>query len=456
MRLGLPRSTFGLVTLASIVLCMMTLVLGVAVYAVSHEALEEQLDHRIATESRMLVNIGKDGGVDALIEAIHHRGDGHRASQLGYLLVDARGRRLAGQLDAQVPAPGWHEFLTYADPQDGEPGIAQALITQMDGGERLVVAADRTVIDEIDLTILRLFALTFGVMLIVGVGGAWVLGTVIRRRLDRINSTAQAIIDGDVAKRMARDDSGSEFDDLAETLNRMLDRNAELIENLRQVSSDIAHDLRTPLSRQIQVLENALANAHDSDSYRRAIETAAENGREILELFAALLRISEIETFSVRAAFKTVDLAEIVERVADAFRPDAEASGHPLHVDARGSFPVNGDRHLLSQMLVNLIENAIRHTPAGSAIAISLVDLDGSVRLRVADQGPGIAPEDRDHVLSRFSRLERSRSTPGYGLGLSLVAAVARAHVAALTLDGNGEGLIVDLTFSAGRFRPAG
>lgn len=442
MRLPLPRTTFGLVALVSLTLAAAALLMGRLVQYVSHEALEVQLDRRIEAETRSLIGAFDQGGRPALVVAVEARESRSGASDMGYLLVDRANRRIAGRLRSGVPNPGWREFLPIGDEAHE---VAQALTTRLRDGSTLIVAANRTPVQEIDAAITRMLIVIVGVMMLVGVGGAGVLGAVVRRRLDRINATAQAIIAGDHARRIPHDAADDEFDRLAGTLNRMLDRNAELLENLRQVSSDIAHDLRTPLARQQQVLENALAGPGDLAAYRRAIETAADNGRDMLDLFAALLRISEIETFDIRQAFSRVDLSEVADRVADAFRPDVEASEHILLTGIEPGVAVAGDSRLLAQLLVNLIENGIRHTPPGTTIALTLHDTVGGARLVVADNGPGIPTAERERVLRRFARLERSRSTAGSGLGLSLADAIARAHYSKLTFGSAEAGLSVEV-----------
>lgn len=449
---ALPRSTAGLVAWVGVVLAVATVLLGLAVYGVAHEALEQQLDHRVEAETRGLLALRDHSGPSGLADAVRLRTEGGAAGGMGYLLTDAAGRRLAGDLPGPVGPTGWNEFLASRGPS-GEPRQSQALTTALPDGSRLVVAADRAAIGEIDGTILRVFAGAFGAMLAVGMAGAWAVGALTRRRLERINATAQAIIAGDLARRIPRDRAPNEFDELAATLNRMLDRNADLLENLQQVSSDIAHDLRTPLARLQQALDGALDEDLDDDQLRRALKRASEHAQDLLDLFAALLRISEIETLQVRAGFRAVCLSEVVERCADAFRPDLEAGSRKLALAVSPDVWVEGDRHLLSQLVVNLIENAARHTPQGAQVALSVAVEGGDAILRVADDGPGIAPQDRERVLRRFARLERSRATPGHGLGLSLAAAVARAHFGRLDLGDNHPGLAVTLRLQA-RARP--
>ena len=419
------RSTFGLVALVASCFALATLLIGVVAYEVTHEALEIQLDHRVAIETRALIDEGDDGptGVAA---AIRRRESARSTASLEYLLVDTAGHRVAGQLDATAPVePGYLEFLHYR--RDGERRIAQALTTRLPDGSRLIVAADRGVIDEMDATLLRLFAGAFGVMLLLGIGGAWLVGAVTRARLSRIDRTALAIIDGDLARRMPLTGSGDEFDRVSATLNRMLDRIAGLMDNLRQVSSDVAHDLRTPLTRLHNRLDVALAT-QDVDEKRRAIEGAVAQSRDLLDIFGALLRIAEVEALPPQAHFQDVALDRLVDELVETYRPDMEVSGHLLVTAIAPGIQVLGDRRLMQQLVTNLLDNALRHTPSGTTVRVDLARDDAIARLTVADDGPGVTPQDATRLFQRFARAEVSRSSEGHGLGLALVAAIATAH----------------------------
>lgn len=443
MRRLVPQTTFGLATLIGIALCGLMLATGFLARHLAHEELEQQLDHRIQAETSLLLTEHARGGLPALASAVDARQALHQGVGMGYLLVDAQQRRLAGTLAAQVPAPGWIEHLARDDGSGGTE--AQALTSALPDGSRLVVAADRTPIESMDGVLSSIIAATTLIMLLTGCGGAWLLGWLVQRRIARINDVADAIIAGDLARRIPAGPRSGEFDRLADTLNRMLDRNADLMANLRQVSTDIAHDLRTPLSRQKQMLELALSEAGDAASYRETIQRAAAASDDILQIFSALLRISEIESRAIRHSFAPLDLSELSHRVADAFRPDVEAGGRRLRTRIAAGIMVRGDRHLLSQLLVNLLENAMRHTPAGSHIDVGLAAQDGCVELRVDDDGPGIPPTEHARVLQRFTRLEGSRSGSGHGLGLSLVKAIADTHDATLLLEDRAPGLRVRL-----------
>jgi len=418
------RSTFGLVILVALGFAAITPLIGFMAGRVTHEALEKQLDHRIEAETAALLAEAHEGGLAGIARAISRRESAREAGSLDYLLLDARGQPIAGDMRTAMPMKaGYEEFFAYQ--RGSRTGIAQAITTPVAGGT-LIVAADRSGVGEIDRTLGRLFAGTLAVMLLVGVGAAALIGVVTRRRLARIDATAQAIIGGDFDRRVPRDGSGSEFDHLAATLNTMLDRISGLIENLRQVSSDVAHDLRTPLTRLHNRLDAALtagpARQHE------AIEAARAEVTELLEIFAALLRIAEIEGMAERLPRADVDLSALLEQMAETYRPDIEASGRHLEVDVAPALHVPGDRRLLSQAIANILDNAIRHTPSGTTICVRATAGEGRVMFGIVDDGPGVGSGDLARLFQRFARSEQARSTAGHGLGLALVSAVAAAE----------------------------
>lgn len=420
------RSTFGLVALVALAFSVATLAIGFIAFVVTHEALELQLDHRIEVETNALLAEARDDGFAGLADAIRRREASRSTASLEYLLLDSQGRRVAGSMVARVPIrPGYLEFFRYE--RSGKRGVGQSLTTPVQGGT-LVVVADRQGLQEIDRTLLALFAGTLAAMLLIGIGAAALIGWTTRRRLARIDTTALAIIDGDLARRVPRDGSGSEFDSLAGTLNRMLDRIAGLMDNLRQVSSDVAHDLRTPLTRLYNRLDRALVET-DANVRATEIEAARSEASELLEIFAALLRIAEIEGMAERMPRQPIDLGALLEQMVETYRPDAEASGHRLSSTIAPNLWIKGDTRLLSQAISNLLDNCLRHTPAGTAVTIQAAPAGESlVQIVVADDGPGAPFSDPDQLLKRFYRSETARSTPGHGLGLALVAAIVAAH----------------------------
>jgi signal transduction histidine kinase len=226
----------------------------------------------------------------------------------------------------------------------------------------------------------------------------------------------------------------------------MLDRIAQLLENLRQVSSDVAHDLRTPLARLRGQLEVALDGPRDSAAYRSGLKRAIVQSDDLLALFAAILRISEVEGGSIKRSFAPVDATDLVTDLCDSFAPAITDGGRSLACDAMPGLALSGDRELLAQALVNLLDNAQRHTPPGTCITVAAAGDAAAVRLTVADNGPGVAPQDRERITRRFARLDSSRGTPGHGLGLNLVVAVAQAHGGTVAIDDNQPGSRVTMT----------
>jgi signal transduction histidine kinase len=421
------KTTTGLVAIVGLVFALAIVAIGAISYEVTHEALAQQLDHRISAETAGLLAEAHRRGLPAIASAIARREASRSTASLDYLLVDDAGTRGAGQMQAQVPSKaGFEEFLHYRKPGASEDGIAQALTTKVAGGT-LVVAADRSGLDEIDRTLGSLFAAALAALLVVGAVAAGIIGWLTQHRLERIDATARAIIGGDFARRVPRDGSGSEFDRLAGTLNAMLDRIEGLMENLRQVSSDVAHDLRTPLTRLCSSLDQA---AQESDEQVRSerLDSARAQAAELLEIFAALLRIAEIEGMSERLPREHLDLSTLLERMAESYRPDFEDSGRSLHLVLAQEMQAEGDRRLLDQALANLLDNALRHTPVGTDVTISGERVTDGVKVTVADDGPGVPVQHRARLFDRFARAESARSTPGHGLGLAMVRAIALAH----------------------------
>jgi signal transduction histidine kinase len=419
------RSTFGVVAMVTLGFTIATLLIGGIAYEVTHEALEEQLDHRAAVETHALLEVAKERGIADVAAAIRLRGDARTSSSLEYLLLDEAGRTIAATMSPLSPIKiGYEEHFRFR--RDGYQGEGQALTTPVENG-LLVVAADRRELKEIDRTLELLFAGALGAMLILGVGAAALIGWLTRRRLSRVDATAKAIIAGDLDQRVPRDGSGSEFDQLAATLNQMLDRIGALMDNLRQLSSDVAHDLRTPLTRLCNQLERA-ATGDDEADRAAAVHAARNQANELLEIFAALLRIAEVEGLAARRALGVVDLSALLEEMCDTYRPDFEASNRQLATNIPEELLVQGDRRVLAQAVSNLLENVLRHTPTGSTARLSAVASSGTIDATLEDDGPGVPATDASNLFQRFARAEASRTTAGHGLGLALVRAIAIGH----------------------------
>lgn len=447
----LPRpfqtTSFRLALIYAVLFAGSVLVLGAFIFFTARSALDQQLTTRIETESEALQAEFRSGGIDHLIMVVRDRARSRTTTALSYAVVGPNKELLVGELPLTSQRTGWID-IDGGENATGESGNAErlrAFVVELKDGVRLAVGGDLGQIEEVEEAILGAFGSAAGIVLLLGIVGGFALSIGFLRRVDSITRTAEAIIAGDFAQRIPTCGSNDDFDRLALTLNRMLDRIGELMESLRQVSNDIAHDLRTPLARLRQRLESMRDHSQARSDGTTDVDTAIAETNTILETFGALLRIAQVEAGTRRSGFRDVDLSAVFETVVDAFAPVIEDAGKSLVTSVADGVFVRGDRELLTQMLVNLVENAIHHTPEGARIEVSLTTtLDGAVGV-VADNGLGIPESEHDRIFRRFYRLEHSRSTPGNGLGLSLVAAVAALHHIEIELQNNNPGLRVIL-----------
>jgi signal transduction histidine kinase len=299
---------------------------------------------------------------------------------------------------------------------------------------------------ELDATrglIVRAIAWGLAITVMMALAGGVMLSRRTMRRLEAINETSRQIMRGDLSRRIPTRSTDDDFDQLADNLNGMLDTIEQLMEEVRRVTDNVAHDLRTPLTRLRNRLED-LQGANPSDAGK--VEAALADADGLLATFNALLRIANIESGRRRAAFESISLDQVVHDVAELYEPLAEEKEQKLEVSVSENVQVRGDRDLLFQAFANLLDNAIKYTPRGGSIRLSLEEDASGPRIRIIDSGPGIPENSREQVFKRFFRLEQSRHTPGNGLGLSLVEAVARLHQANIELGGE-PGLDVSLAF---------
>ena len=418
-------------------------VLGAIVFLAMHVAFTRQLDATIADEAQTLATEYRSDGSTELADAIAQRESSSSPGRLRYGVYAPDGRRLLGSLRTARPALGFHD-IDFADPRGG-PDSARGLAIDLSPGERLVVAADREWIERIDRTILMVFAAGFLGVCLLGLGGAMWFGAYLRGRLKSIGDGAEAIIAGDIKGRMTVGPRHDEFDQLAVTLNRMLERIEGLLDNLRQVSTDIAHDLRSPLARLRNRLEQGAAEVAPDSAGEAVIGDAIERVDDVLALFAAILRIAEVESGETRRFFAEIDVSALALDLAQSHAPAIGDDGRELTWSIEPGLTMIGDRQLIGQAVANLLENAHRHTPAGTAIRLTLASAGDKMRLQVDDDGLGVAVADHGQLTERFKRLDRSRHTAGHGLGLNLVDAVARIHEGRLVFADNKPGLSATL-----------
>ncbi len=412
--------------------------------------LDRQTEAAITADAQDLAERFARGGVPALVFTIDDRLRQNVEDDALYLLTDAGMRRIAGNLDhwpQSVTQPGaWYELpIERASMRT----LARVQSYDLPGGLHLLIGRDVQL--RAQLRALLTDALLWAIVVVVAMAsvGALVVRSLFRRTIASVSATAQAVAAGDFAQRVQLSGRGDEFDQLAETINDMLDRIGRLMEGVRQVSNAIAHDLRTPITRARARLEDAALHAQTTAELHAAIERATVDLDGIVAVFQALLRIAEIEAGSRRSAFAWFDLAPPLADAAELYGAVAEEKGVALSVDVPAQLPAFGDRELIQQAVANLLDNAVKFSPAGGSVRLAAASVVAAVQITVADQGPGIPAEDRERATERFFRGEEARNTPGSGLGLALVQAVAQLHGGGLRLDDARPGLVAVLTLPA-------
>lgn len=420
--------------------------LGTIIFFAMHVAFTRQLDVLIQDEADTMTLEYRSGGLDALTTAINERERLSSRAQLYYAVFTPDGRRTLGSLDTPMPQTGWQE-VTFSAPEGSDTG--RALAIDLPDHRRLVITADREWLEQNDRTVLITFVVGLVAVIALGVVGALLLGGYLRRRLTAIGATAEAISGGDFSRRMPVSDRHDEFDQLATVLNSMLEMIQRLLDNLRQVSGDVAHDLRTPLTKLRNALEESGRAPGGVEAQRAVIADGIGKVDEILSLFAAILRISEVESGRIRRLFASFDLSALITDLAESYAPALQEEGRTLTWSVEPGVMIDGDRELVAQAVTNLIENAQRHTLVGTVVTIALERVGTNARITVADSGPGVAESDRATITKRFSRLEHSRSTAGHGLGLNLVAAIVALHRGTLQFADNQPGLVAEMIVPA-------
>src|SRR5215470_3100296 len=417
------------------------------IYFSTADFVEKQTEATLDAEITGLREQYQQRGIEGLKKIIIDRSIGERRSDEPlYLLADGNYQPIVGNLTlwpaGQSLKPGWLSFPVEVRHRNGATELHQALaetIELPDDHAHLLVGRDIANANLFRTSILETLAWASVLTIMLGVLGGLFMTRNMLRRVDAVNRTSEHIIHGDMSQRVPLTGSGDEFDQLATNLNAMLDQIERLMAGMRQVTDNIAHDLRTPLARLRARLEVTLLEKPDAQRYGEALRQTIAEADTLLGTFNALLSIAEAEAGSRREALAVVRLDEIARSVSELYEPVADEKGLTLAAIIDDGLLVRGDRHLLSQAIANLLDNALKYTPSGS---VSLtVRAEGEwARVAVADTGPGVPPEQRETVFDRFVRLEGSRSTPGNGLGLSLVRAVARMHGGSVRLEANRPG----------------
>ena len=415
--------------------------------------LDDQIVSTIDAEINGLSEQYNSGGLRRLISVVERRSKEPGASL--YLVTTANGDHVVGNV-ASVPAavlakPGQSEVSYGRGEANADEHYAIVQVFTLPGGFRLLVGRDTEERDRLRAVIGRAFASSLAAVIVLGIIGGWLAASRVLARVDAMTRTTRAIMAGDLDDRLAVAGNGDELDRLATNLNQMLERIGELMRGMREVSDNIAHDLKTPLTRLRNRADEALRRSSSAEELRAALEAVIEEGDGLIRVFNALLMIARLEAGSAGELMAPLDLGASARSVGELYEVLAEDHGLTIEVQAPEGVVIQANRELIGQALANLVDNALKYgSPAEGGVGRILIAVErraGAAVLTVSDHGPGIPEEEREHVLARFVRLEKSRSRPGFGLGLSLVNAVMRIHRGTLRLADNGPGLKVEMVF---------
>jgi signal transduction histidine kinase len=450
----LATSTFRLALIYAALFSVSAVSLAGVTFWTMEFMLERQRRETVLAEANLLADQFRRFGPAGLSVVISERIRPDRVGDGIYLLASPIYLPLAGNL-SDWPTNARHngswlefEIERIVAGQRRVLGV-RAIHLLLPDGYHLLVGQDLSTEERLRSALVN--ASLWGIVVTVGLGLA--VGFIASRnflgRIEAINRATERIRAGEVEHRMPVSGNGDEFDRLSHNLNAMLDEIQRLLAGIRAVTDNIAHDLRTPLSRLKNGLELALGSRGEEER-RQAIERAIGEADQLLRTFSALLAIADAEAGASRIERKPVDLEDLARDVVDLYEPVADEHGAKLSLSVEEAASVDGDRQLLFQLLANLIDNAIKYGAGGGAVDIRVGRRAGQPEIAVADRGPGIPGPDRERVLERFVRLDESRTTPGTGLGLTLVNAIARLHNAELELGDNAPGLVVRVRFPAG------
>lgn len=444
----LASSTFRLALVYMALFTVSVLALLFFIHWSTTASMREQTNETIEAEIRGLAERYDSDGLPGLSAQIAERLQRQQPGDSSlYLLADSRLQPIVGNLSGWPKQPaddtGWLNFRL-GDDASGKEHMARARVFRVRGRYHLLVGRNMSQFEQARQRIEN--TLIWGSLIMLGFAllGGVMMNRSVTRRIDTINKTSKEIMTGNLTRRIPSQRSGDEFDQLSDNLNHMLDQIELLMDGVRRVSDNIAHDLRTPLARLRNRLEAARQSGADEQHRTKLIDRAIQEADGLLQTFSALLRIARIESDTLQASFVEVDLSQLLRDVADLYEPVAEGKNQTLNIDGSASVFIRGDRDLLFQALANLFDNAIKFSPESSTIRATL----SRTKFSLCDSGPGVNKSEHDKVFQRFYRADASRSTTGSGLGLSLVKAVATIHKISIDLIDNKPGLCVVLEWS--------
>lgn len=447
-RFSLLRSTpFRLALTFAFLFVLAFILSGAIVYQLMSADLAERLDESIKETYSVVVVTYAENDLEDLVSTVDsHAALSPKKEQL-FSLTGPDGNHLAGNFTAADLPDG---FSMFAATLPGVPADTMyRAYSGSVGGNNLTVAFSLSETEELETIVLMSFGWATLIITGLAVAGGALLASRVQRRLDGIAATMVDVSHGRLDARIPLIGSGDDIDGVSAQVNAALDRLSALVDGMKQVSANIAHDLKTPLNRLQMILEGAADKTTLGQDVSDDLAEARAEGLQINETFDALLRIAQIEAGARKARFIDLDVNGVIETIAEVYADVAEDDGKSLLAKVLPSTEcqIHGDWELLTQMFANLVENALRHCPTGTTIELSVTRQEDRILAKVSDDGPGIAPEEREKVFQRLYRLDNSRTTPGSGLGLSLVRAVADLHAASISLEDNHPGLVVVVSF---------
>jgi signal transduction histidine kinase len=443
----LRSSSFRLALIFSLMFISAFIVTGMIVYQLVRWELQQRQDQTIQETFAVIAAAYGDQDITDLLDTVQTYIKAAGDRQRVFSLVDPSGKVLAGNIPDMKFQQGWSKIDgdQMQLPDDGQYRIFSGAVD----GNRLTVGLSRRETENIEAIMLQSFGWASIIVLLLAISGGGLIALRVQRRFGAVRSTMEHVARGSLNARIPIVGRGDDVDLLSHDINDALARLAATVEGMRQVSADIAHDLKSPLNRLKMTIDEALAKQESGQPVIAELEAATAEADRINETFEALLRIAQIEAGARKSRFGKVDLGDILQSLADIYSSVAEDNGQRLKssLDQPEEF-ILGDRELLTQMYANLIENAIRHCPAGTDIVIRSEANAEMITTYVEDDGPGIPDEEHGNVFRRLYRLEKSRTSPGSGLGLSLVKAVADLHGARILMEDSEPGLRIKIVFA--------
>ncbi len=440
-------SAFRLTLLYMVTFGASVTALLIFVYTAIISDMEEDLKHSISVQTEDLRRSFGLLGPTEIATSIQHMLEKDEEKTLVLMLIDRNWHVVAGNLElwpgGKTNVGTWIKFPIAKTQNTSMPPMAIAMNSTLPGGYILLVGRKMAEIEHVHEIIVEVLYICFGIMFALAAAGGMLISYTIYRRIEAINQAFRRVAAGALTTRVKVAGTGDEFDHLAMHLNQTLNRICELIDGVRDISYSVAHDLRTPLNRLRHRLESLLAPQVTQEKMTQEVRVSLAEIDALVGTFNAILRIAQAEMGAGVEQFTDFDLSQAVLDVADLYRPVAEEKSQHMTTEIAENITFNGDRHLMTQTVANILDNAIKYTTKGGAIAVTLSATDSYFELKIADSGPGIPEAFHGKVVEKFFRLEQSRSSPGNGLGLSLVSAAVKLHRGDLSFANNAPGLVV-------------